>query len=179
MSRRTDTGDGGGAELSEIQRGFALPLFHAEGGVDLPVLDPPEEGGERHQLDGGVQQRELLRQICENGRQEIQLHMIVASNLKGDKMLMPAQAFLCQQGGLQDELRVCKEKNALLRERDALARALEQGGFQLGLQRADLMADRGLGHLQFFGRPREIQMLCHREKAFQLCCIHNNPPRHR
>ena len=99
--------------------------------------------------------------------------MVVASQIKGNKMLVLSQPLSGGQGSFQDQVGIRHKQDSLLGQFHIPAGADKKFHPQLLLQRLDLMADSRLRQLQGFGSFGKIQMLRHREKTFQLNGIHN------
>ena len=87
MIRRTDTGNRGRTEFSKGKRRLFLLLFCAQSRQKLTVFHPAQQGRKWHQMHGRPQKGKFLRQLLQNGRQQVQLQMVVASQIKGNKML--------------------------------------------------------------------------------------------
>ena len=67
---------------------------------------------------------------------------------------------------------IVKCQQACWRQRHGAARTLEQLRPHLLLQQTDLLAQRGLAHMQTLGRTAEIQLLGHSQKTGQAAQIH-------
>lgn len=73
----------------------------------------------------------------------------------------------------QDRARVLAEDEAEIGRRDAARVALEQLDAELFLERADVLAERGLGDAQRFGRLREAARLGDLDEVAELAEIHS------
>jgi hypothetical protein len=73
---------------------------------------------------------------------------------------------------LQDRPGVGQEALASLRERHPPLHAMEQRSAQLGLQLADLLRHRGLGHVQLVSRSGEVQVAADRFEIGELVDFH-------
>ena len=72
----------------------------------------------------------------------------------------------------QHRARLVQQRRARRRERHAAAVAVKERDPELGLQRAHLLADAGLGHVQALGRAAEVQLLGHHHERPQLTQLH-------
>ena len=61
-------------------------------------------------------------------------------------------------------------------ERDASLGPVEQPDAELLLELADLLADRGLRHVQALRRAAEVQLLRDRDEVPQVTEFHGDPP---
>ena len=134
----------------EEGRCFLFQLY-AQGCVHLFVLDEPHEGGEGDHPDVRPQQRVFSGQVMEDRREQAQFHAVVAAEDEGDVLFPVPQALFRGQGGLQDELGVAQELDALAGQGHRLAGPEEQLRPQFLLQRLDLVGDCRLGDLQHLG----------------------------
>ena len=116
--------------------------------MELAVFYHIQKGGKGDPMDSGPEQGEVLREDFQHRRQQVHLQMVVAAQFKGNKVGVVPQTFPGGQGGFQNQVGVGQKEKALLGQGNVLAGAAEQFDFQLLLQRADLVADRRLGHLQ-------------------------------
>lgn len=151
MFRGADACQRDTAQLPEEEEGCFLLQFYAQGRMHLFILDEPHEGGEGDHPDVRPQQRVFSGQIMEDRREQAQFHVIVAAEDKGDVLFPVSQTLFRGQGGLQDELGVAQELDALAGQGHRLAGPEEQLCPQFLLQRLDLVGDRRLGDLQHLG----------------------------
>ncbi|MNV58690.1 hypothetical protein D3C71_1510770 [compost metagenome] len=75
-------------------------------------------------------------------------------------------------GMAQGELRLAKERQPCLCGRDAARRALQQARGQLALQPGDLLAERGLHHVQVQRSAAHGALLHHTHEIAQLSQFH-------
>ena len=109
-------------------------------GVDLPVYNLSQKRGEGNQMDARPQEWKFLHQIMKYRRKKIHLHVIMAADIKGKDMLLPAQPLLSGQSGFQNDLGIREKHHSFLGKRNAFAGTAEQFHIQFLFQCPDLMA---------------------------------------
>jgi hypothetical protein len=72
----------------------------------------------------------------------------------------------------QETPRLLQEQPTGIRQADAALGAVKELRPKLLLQAFDLVAQRGLGHVQPLGRPAEVQLLCNGHEVTQALEVH-------
>ena len=146
------------------------------GQVELALL----EQFEQRPRAGFAERQRRSRDAARKGRQRPrqQVRADARRRADGQRALAQARQLLDLESrfvqALQHRARVRQERLAGLGQRHVALHAVEQRRAELGLQLADLLADRRLGDVQLLGRAGEVQMAAHRLEVGELMDFHGS-----
>ena len=153
-------------------------LLEGEQHLNIPFGEQIVQGAQGNQANHGQNPLLLLAQPLQSRAQQPQVRCAAAPQPQahGPGLIAPLHPHPGDVGQLENFPRILQKHMPFLGQAHLFAGALEQRHPQLVLQGLHLVADSGLSQAQVLGRPGEVEIVGHRQKALQLRGVHERFP---